>query len=58
MQPRPKRPMRASEIVGAIGGSEGAAVIINELWRFLKEGGTAIEISRTLIVAVTLPTKY
>ncbi|OLT58220.1 non-ribosomal peptide synthetase [Moorena bouillonii] len=45
-----------SEIVGAIGGSEGAAVIINNARRFLKPDGAMIpERSVTKIAAVTLP---
>ncbi|MDY6802242.1 MAG: amino acid adenylation domain-containing protein [Cyanobacteriota bacterium] len=45
-----------SEIVGAIGGSEGAAVIINDSRRLLKQGGNMIpERSVTKIAAVTLP---
>ncbi|MBD2682798.1 MULTISPECIES: non-ribosomal peptide synthetase [Nostoc] len=45
-----------SEIVGAIGGSEGAAVIINNARRFLKPEGLMIpERSITKIAAVTLP---
>ncbi|NEO38508.1 MAG: amino acid adenylation domain-containing protein [Moorea sp. SIOASIH] len=45
-----------SEIVGAIGGCEGAAVIINNTRRFLKPDGAMIpERSVTKIAAVTLP---
>ncbi|AOW98531.1 hypothetical protein BJP34_02900 [Moorena producens PAL-8-15-08-1] len=45
-----------SEIVGAIGGSEGAAVIINNARRFLKPDGAMIpERSVTKIAAVTIP---
>jgi amino acid adenylation domain-containing protein len=45
-----------SEIVGAIGGSEGAAVIINNARRFLKPDGLMIpERSVTKMAAVTLP---
>ncbi|MDZ8263789.1 non-ribosomal peptide synthetase [Nostoc sp. ChiQUE01b] len=45
-----------SEIVGAIGGSEGATVIINNARRFLKPDGLMIpERSVTKIAAVTLP---
>jgi amino acid adenylation domain-containing protein len=45
-----------SEIVGAIGGSEGSAVILNDAWRFLKEDGVMIpQRSLTKIGAVTLP---
>jgi amino acid adenylation domain-containing protein/thioester reductase-like protein len=44
-----------SEIVGAIGGSEGARQIINDAWRFLKPGGLMIpERSTTSIAAVAL----
>ncbi|MBP5971594.1 amino acid adenylation domain-containing protein [Brasilonema sp. CT11] len=45
-----------SEIVGAIGGSEGATVIINNTRRFLKPNGLMIpERSVTKMAAVTLP---
>ncbi|MCP4156283.1 MAG: amino acid adenylation domain-containing protein, partial [bacterium] len=45
-----------SEIVGSIGGSEGAAVIINSTWRFLKEDGVMIPVkSTTKIAAACLP---
>ncbi|MFN6486361.1 MULTISPECIES: non-ribosomal peptide synthetase [unclassified Nostoc] len=45
-----------SEIVGAIGGSEGATVIINNTRRFLKLNGLMIpERSVTKMAAVTLP---
>ncbi|MDF5733278.1 MAG: amino acid adenylation domain-containing protein, partial [Rhizonema sp. PD38] len=45
-----------SEIVGAIGGSEGATVIINNARRFLKPDGLMIpERSVTKMAAVTLP---
>ena len=45
-----------SEIVGSIGGSEGAAVIINKTRRFLKEDGLMIPSrSITKIAAVYLP---
>ena len=45
-----------SEIVGPIGGCEGAAVIINNAWRFLKQDGAMIpERSVTKIAAVSLP---
>ncbi|MBE8991384.1 amino acid adenylation domain-containing protein, partial [Nostoc sp. LEGE 12450] len=45
-----------SEIVGAIGGSEGAAVIVNNARRFLKPDGLMIpERSVTKMAAVTLP---
>ncbi|MFM7787455.1 MAG: hypothetical protein ACKO90_04575, partial [Microcystis panniformis] len=45
-----------SEIVGAIGGSEGAAIIINNARRFLKPNGLMIpERSITKMAVVTLP---
>ncbi|MCU0532504.1 MAG: amino acid adenylation domain-containing protein [Hydrococcus sp. Prado102] len=45
-----------SEIVGPIGGCEGAAVIINETRRFLKQNGATIPSrSVTKIAAVSLP---
>ncbi len=45
-----------SEIVGAIGGTEGASLIINDAWRHLKGGGVMIPSrSLTLIAAVSLP---
>jgi amino acid adenylation domain-containing protein len=45
-----------SEIVGSIGGSEGAAVILNNARRFLKEDGVMIpQKSITKIAAVRLP---
>jgi amino acid adenylation domain-containing protein/non-ribosomal peptide synthase protein (TIGR01720 family) len=45
-----------SEIVGAIGGSEGAAVIINNSRRLLKPDGVMIpDRSVTKVAAVTLP---
>jgi amino acid adenylation domain-containing protein len=45
-----------SEIVGAIGGSEGAVPILNNARRFLKEGGRMIpQRSITLIAAVSFP---
>lgn len=45
-----------SEIVGSIGGSEGAACIINDAWRFLKDDGAMIpQRSVTKIAAVHLP---
>ncbi|CBN55480.1 CrpC (fragment) [Kamptonema sp. PCC 6506] len=45
-----------SEIVGAIGGSEGAAVILNSSRRFLKEDGIMIpQRSITKIAAAYLP---
>jgi amino acid adenylation domain-containing protein/non-ribosomal peptide synthase protein (TIGR01720 family) len=47
-----------SEIVGAIGGSEGAAVIINNSRRLLKDGGKMIpERSNTMMAAVSLPSE-
>jgi|GEM_PF-1036535 len=48
-----------SEIVGAIGGSEGAAAIINDAWRFMKESGRMIPSrSTTLIAGVNLPQDF
>lgn len=45
-----------SEIVGAIGGTEGASLILNNAWRHLKDGGTMIPArSLTHIAAVNLP---
>jgi amino acid adenylation domain-containing protein len=45
-----------SEIVGPIGGVEGATPILNDARRFLKDGGVMIpERSLTKIAAVTLP---
>lgn len=45
-----------SEIVGAIGGSEGAAAILNKARRLLKEDGVLIpHLSVTKIAAVMLP---
>ncbi len=45
-----------SEIVGAIGGSEGAGQIINDAWRFMKPGGIMIPMrSITQIAALSLP---
>jgi len=45
-----------SEIVGSIGGSEGARQIINDAWRFMKPDGLMIpERSITRIAAVSLP---
>ncbi|MET3498349.1 amino acid adenylation domain-containing protein, partial [Variovorax boronicumulans] len=45
-----------SEIVGAIGGSEGAAVLLDDARRFLKPGGAMIPSrSLTMIGAVALP---
>ncbi|MEC9375345.1 MAG: non-ribosomal peptide synthase/polyketide synthase, partial [Pseudomonadota bacterium] len=48
-----------SELVGAIGGSEGVAKIINDAHRYLKPEGKMIpEISETLIAAVNLPENF
>jgi natural product biosynthesis luciferase-like monooxygenase protein/amino acid adenylation domain-containing protein len=48
-----------SEIVGPIGGSEGAARIINDAWRFMKDGGVMIPSrSLTKMAAVTLPEDF
>ena len=48
-----------SEIVGAIGGSEASAYIINDAWRLLVPGGRMIpERSLTKIAAVTLPDEF
>lgn len=48
-----------SEIVGAIGGSEGAALIINKAHRLLKAGGRMIpERSITRLAAVSLPDSF
>ena len=48
-----------SEVVGSIGGSEAAAYILNQAWRFLAEGGAMIpERSLTRIAAVTMPETY
>jgi amino acid adenylation domain-containing protein len=45
-----------SEIIGTIGGSEGAAVILNDARRFLKPSGIMIpERCSTLLAAVSLP---
>jgi amino acid adenylation domain-containing protein len=45
-----------SEIVGAIGGSEGASLILNDARRHLKEHGVMIPVrSKTRIAAVSLP---
>lgn len=44
-----------SEIVGPIGGCEGAAAIINNAWRFMKEDGVMIPSrSETKIAAITM----
>jgi amino acid adenylation domain-containing protein len=48
-----------SEIVGGIGGSEGAAVIINDARRFLKPSGEMIpQRSVTKFAAITLPEDF
>ena len=48
-----------SELVGPIGGCEGAAVIINNARRFLKQDGTMIpERSITRIAATSLPESF
>ena len=48
-----------SEIVGPIGGSEGATQIINNAWRFMKPDGVMIpERSLTKIAAITLPEDF
>jgi thioesterase domain-containing protein/acyl carrier protein len=48
-----------SEIVGPIGGCEGAAPIINNAWRFMKEEGVMIPArSVTRIAAITLPDDF
>ncbi|HEX5883405.1 MAG TPA: amino acid adenylation domain-containing protein, partial [Pyrinomonadaceae bacterium] len=48
-----------SEIVGPIGGSEGAAEIINNAWRFMKPDGVMIpERSLTRVAAITLPEDF
>jgi amino acid adenylation domain-containing protein len=45
-----------SEIVGAIGGSEGAAVLLNDAQRFLRPGGVMVpRRSLTRIAGVCLP---
>lgn len=45
-----------SEIVEAIGGAEGAAVLLNDARRFLKPGGTMVPVrSTTRIAAARLP---
>ena len=45
-----------SEIVGPIGGSEGASILINDAWRFLKPHGVMIpERTATRIAALSLP---
>jgi natural product biosynthesis luciferase-like monooxygenase protein/amino acid adenylation domain-containing protein len=48
-----------SEIVGPIGGCEGAAPIINDAWRFMHDDGVMIPSrSVTRIAAVTLPDEF
>jgi amino acid adenylation domain-containing protein len=48
-----------SEIVGSIGGSEGAALLINHARRFLSEGGRMIPTrSTTRLAAVSLPDDF
>jgi len=48
-----------SEIVGSIGGCEGAAMILNEARRLLKAGGVMIPTrSTTRMAAVTLPDAF
>src|SRR6185295_4494157 len=48
-----------SEIVGPIGGVEGAAPIINNAWRFMKDDGVMIpERSLTRMAAVSLPEEF
>jgi natural product biosynthesis luciferase-like monooxygenase protein/amino acid adenylation domain-containing protein len=48
-----------SEIVGPIGGCEGAAPIINNAWRFMQEDGVMIPArSVTRIAAITLPDDF
>ncbi len=48
-----------SEIVGAIGGSEGAALLINQARRLLKDGANMIPArSTTRIAAVSLPDSF
>jgi amino acid adenylation domain-containing protein len=45
-----------SEIVGSIGGCEGAGRLLNDAWRFMKTSGVMIPCrSRTLIAAARLP---
>jgi len=45
-----------SEIVGSIGGCEGAGRILNDAWRFLKPSGSMIPCrSTTLMAAARLP---
>ncbi len=48
-----------SEIVGPIGGCEGASTIINNAWRFMKPDGVMIPArSVTKIAAITLPEEF
>ncbi len=48
-----------SEIVGAIGGAEGAASIINDVSRLMKPGGIMIpDRSTTMIAGVSLPEEF
>jgi ubiquinone/menaquinone biosynthesis C-methylase UbiE len=48
-----------SEIVGPIGGGEGAAMILNDARRFMKPGGVMIPWrSTTLVAGVTLPGEF
>jgi amino acid adenylation domain-containing protein len=48
-----------SEIVGPIGGSEGASLLINDAWRFLKPGGRMIpERTATRIAALELTDEF
>jgi len=42
-----------SEIVGPIGGCEGAAVLINDAWRFMKPDGVMLPCRSTTKIAVT-----
>jgi amino acid adenylation domain-containing protein len=48
-----------SEIVGPIGGCEGASMLINDAWRFMKEDGLMIpERTMTRIAAVSIPDTF
>lgn len=48
-----------SEIVGPIGGCEGASMLINDAWRFMKDGGLMIpERTMTRIAAVSIPDTF
>jgi amino acid adenylation domain-containing protein len=48
-----------SEIVGPIGGCEGASLLINSAWRFMQPDGVMIpERSTTRIAAVSLPETF